>query len=114
TLRNQRESPLLRLPGEIRNRIYDYAFSGHIVHVLGPSREYPMYRATDWQPTGYSLSTLNNTTTLCRQIRSETVLLPLERNEFMLPPLLLSYLLSTLAPQQLHAITTVRLFSACW
>ncbi|KAF2648573.1 hypothetical protein K491DRAFT_722464 [Lophiostoma macrostomum CBS 122681] len=42
--RNQAESPLLRLPGEIRNIIYGYAIGGHILQVkdgeieLVPSR----------------------------------------------------------------------------
>jgi hypothetical protein len=29
--RNDRESPLLRLPGEIRNKIYEFAVGGHII-----------------------------------------------------------------------------------
>ncbi|KAF1959433.1 hypothetical protein CC80DRAFT_585957 [Byssothecium circinans] len=33
TLRNQKESPLLRLPGELRNRIYRYALSGITINL---------------------------------------------------------------------------------
>lgn len=35
TARNQNQSPLLRLPGELRNRIYNYVFNDHSTIILG-------------------------------------------------------------------------------
>lgn len=57
---NQRNSPLLRLPGEIRNKIYEYTFSGTSVYArnLRPRRK-------DLRPHP-SLVLLT-----CRQIRHE-------------------------------------------
>ncbi|CAO2656897.1 Nn.00g057000.m01.CDS01 [Neocucurbitaria sp. VM-36] len=107
TLRNQTESPLLRLPGEIRNKIYDYAFSGHIIHVFGNEPNHSLYGSVDWLPVGYSLSMLIKTTTLCRQIRSETALLPFGCNKFWVSPPLLPDFLTTLGPQQRDAIKVV-------
>jgi hypothetical protein len=41
--RNQIHSPLLRLPGELRNRIYRFALSGHIIVINGEWTKSPSW-----------------------------------------------------------------------
>jgi hypothetical protein len=60
---NQHSSPLLRLPPEIRNRIYKHIFQGHIQAYAG----YYANWNTQWQSKFKFLRT-------CLQIRSEATL----------------------------------------
>jgi hypothetical protein len=57
-------SPFLRIPGELRNRIYDYLFSGVKIR--------PVRKATD----------LINIFFVCRQLYAETALLPYRESTF--------------------------------
>jgi hypothetical protein len=59
TEQNQRTSPLLRLPPELRNRIYGYVFEPRVSRVIFPS--------TELGYTTWPLTTLG----ACRQIRYE-------------------------------------------
>ena len=89
--RNRLQSPLLRLPGEIRNRIYALAFTVHHVQVVQRVWSIPtsfMYFVfpEDWSgiersPT-YPLSQLIPSTTVCRQFYAEASPLIPRLNEF--------------------------------
>jgi hypothetical protein len=45
TLLNQRQSPLLRLPAELRNRIYEYTLGGNTI-LINPWFGKPRFRIT--------------------------------------------------------------------
>lgn len=64
TLDNQIDSPLLRLPAELRNKIYEFALSGHRIGSRRQLREVASLRYT------------------CRQIRSETAFMEFPLNTF--------------------------------
>ncbi|KAH6638014.1 hypothetical protein C7974DRAFT_451219 [Boeremia exigua] len=75
TLTNQRNSPLLRLPPELRHRIYQYVFTGHEINIsrVQPTIDYLHYRSSHPPNTFWSTHpfrfTLNRT---CRQLYHET------------------------------------------
>ncbi|KAF2831013.1 hypothetical protein CC86DRAFT_401574 [Ophiobolus disseminans] len=111
-LQCDRNSPLLRLPAELRNIIFDLVIGGYKIHVCGrllchaccrrelgdddaykeyfddvgsvnevdgypnPERAHPVYQPIHWPSDATAL------TTTCRQIRSETRLLPFALNIF--------------------------------
>ncbi|KAI8940020.1 hypothetical protein NX059_003742 [Plenodomus lindquistii] len=104
TTLNQQTSPLLRLPGEIRNQIYTYIFTaqfiaiGHrqtphafpnplvstvISHSTNPQRKWPFYPKSPLSQ-GQPFSRLLAITSTCRQIRYEAGILPFRMNTFML------------------------------
>jgi len=62
---SQSTSPLLRLPGELRNKIYVYVFSG----ITWPLISWPYQTHTD-------LMTFSALPRTCRQLRAECRLLP--------------------------------------
>ncbi|KAF3001333.1 hypothetical protein E8E13_005790 [Curvularia kusanoi] len=75
TRRNRKESPLLRLPAELRNRIYGYAMSGGVTledHLL------PAELAVAHNPPGASLALPK----VCYQLHQETALLLFSLNTF--------------------------------
>jgi hypothetical protein len=86
TLKNQLQSPLLRLPPELRNKIYDYVCGG--LTVCPTKMNTPPYRlwsrytkdrlTSDWKPLPNPTSYL----LVCRQMYSEMALLPLKLNDF--------------------------------
>ncbi|EAT87658.1 hypothetical protein SNOG_05267 [Parastagonospora nodorum SN15] len=61
--RNQKRSPLLRLPAEIRYRIYELIFTGATVYVLSPHMGYET-KPIEWTATLSPISA-------CRQIHHE-------------------------------------------
>ena len=82
TLQNAIKSPLLRLPGEVRNRIYEYALGGEEVCCSYYKR--PYLRPGQPNRTGkekYPLSLLM-LPQVCRQIHAESALLPYHLNDF--------------------------------
>jgi hypothetical protein len=77
---------LLRLPGELRNKIYEYVFGGHEV-MLKRDIWYAkdrMYCYAHDSPVSL-WSDLLSRTTICRQIYEETRLLPYALNTFWIP-----------------------------
>jgi hypothetical protein len=88
TQRNQLTSPLLRLPGELRNKIYATAFREEYINVRRDANDRLHFRAaTHALPssttiTNYLFSRLFATTTVCRQIYAETAVLPVRLNVF--------------------------------
>ena len=55
--RNEKESPLLRLPGEIRNKIYEFAVGGHIIIIKNYGREPTYYDPSPPMRLSYCLFT---------------------------------------------------------
>ncbi|KAH7076476.1 hypothetical protein BKA63DRAFT_411228, partial [Paraphoma chrysanthemicola] len=76
--RNREQSPLLRLPGELRNKIYAYALSDGIVTVFGPRGEKKYHfhaqlaAASGQQHSATNLLSILGFTTACRQLHAET------------------------------------------
>ncbi|KAF1946258.1 hypothetical protein EJ02DRAFT_248378 [Clathrospora elynae] len=94
SLRNRRESPLVRVPAEIRNKIYGYALGGLEFHIKRSDHEGKWFRAkrlaiatrpidADRQELPKFDPELLALTATCRQIYIETKLLPLAANEFI-------------------------------
>ncbi|KZM26843.1 uncharacterized protein EKO05_0010786 [Ascochyta rabiei] len=86
TLQNQIDSPFLRLPGEVRNRIYGLVLGGRQIQVLYP-RLYSAER-DGGQNDGFAslepgtVRKLLHMTEACRQIHAETDLLVFQTNDF--------------------------------
>ena len=80
--RNANKSQLLRLPGEIRNKIWQFATSGY--YVYGP------YYEDGWGACSYSTQKFERDISafqlpqVCRQIYTETATLPYTTNTFIL------------------------------
>jgi hypothetical protein len=109
TLRNQKDSPLLRLPAELRNQIYAYTFKNLKVRTATRFGPYPSY-----EPgyccvlLPYHVSALLNSATACRQIHIETDLLFFKNTE--LDFTVWSTMVKTLSriePRQRMAIKTI-------
>jgi hypothetical protein len=118
--RNQQQSPLLRLPGEIRNRIYEYALGGVILYVYRPSKSPKPYHLLVRQ-AGSSLSSASSTgpshtfslTRVSRQIHAETQHLPVPLTHFRVRGGAGSFnaFLDRLSDSQRSAITTIQIAS---
>jgi hypothetical protein len=82
TRRNGEESPLLRLPAELRNKIYEYAIGGHVIELFDSTKK-PHYNMLS-QADGHYTALANPTvlSKICRQLHSETALLPYSLNTF--------------------------------
>ena len=85
TLRNQQVSPLLRLPGELRKSIYEYALGGHVLCLkYEASVQRHGSKITVWgtegvnRPQPCSIAVLR----ACRQLHLETKRLPFSLNVF--------------------------------
>ena len=121
TARNTKESPLLRLPAELRSRIYSYVLGGLEIDTMrSGTRDRPIMiprertenderrSLHDWVNARYAPT---DTLLSCRQINSEARLLPFSLNHFKLcryPAF--GALLDALKPAQRNAISTVRVF----
>jgi hypothetical protein len=70
----QHQSPLLRLPGELRNRIYEYTYSkeSEDLCIVNNHRYDYIPRYADAQEKVHGLLQLNSVGHACRQLRSET------------------------------------------
>ncbi|KAJ4372416.1 hypothetical protein N0V83_004190 [Neocucurbitaria cava] len=79
-LRNKKESRLLRLPGEIRNQIYEYIFRGHTLYLCQKTFDAPpdmqKQKKTMIHYKRERLALLET----CRQICAEARLLPFKLN----------------------------------
>jgi hypothetical protein len=106
-LRNQKNSPLLRLPGEIRNKIYEYAYGGMIIKVYGDPEGDSIHEQGSWTRLSFSLEDLFTSTMVCRQIHSEIGLIPLLNNELWFEMGTMSPRLSMMAPTQRNEIKTI-------
>jgi hypothetical protein len=99
----------------LRNRIYEYTFGGHIILVpfcgglpllAGSPSLYPNGEEKD----GYTVSQLQGATTICRQVRSETAVLPFWYNDFHVLRQQLPKFLFALQDEQRNGITAIKLF----
>ncbi|KAI4931577.1 hypothetical protein J4E85_004171 [Alternaria conjuncta] len=88
TFRNQTESPLLRLPGELRNRIYELVVGGNIIFVSG-SLQRPEKALVDLMTPGVAqkstwtfVSGIFTIGLACRQLHRETALTQYTKNVF--------------------------------
>ncbi|CAI9629375.1 unnamed protein product [Alternaria burnsii] len=100
--RNHRRCPLLRLPAELRNKIYGYVFLSHPVRPFREHREWPHW--------AYPRSQLNLLET-CRQIYFEAKLFPFALNVFVgYAEHVIELLLTTFTASQTNTISTVRLY----
>jgi hypothetical protein len=125
---NQANSPFLRLPGEIRNRIYEYALGGNTINIgyqtyhssyekvvpvfkyhctvfserVNPYKDRQNARVN----TSRSFTLLNN---ICRQLYLETTALPYKLNTIAFDShnTMINFILieRRLSPQQRHALT---------
>ncbi|KAG9188772.1 hypothetical protein G6011_07477 [Alternaria panax] len=95
TKRNTAESPLLRLPAELRNEIYKYALGRHVYPVPGDGRKNP--RAL-------------NLVRVCRQIQQEAAFLPYSLSVLSSRMAIhLEEFVSRLSISQRNAIETIQL-----
>lgn len=82
-MQNQTQSPLLRLPAELRNSVYTYALGGHRISIGAPYSldpgEMTVIESDDCQ---YPASALLGLTLACRQTHAETRDQVFELNEF--------------------------------
>ncbi|KAF2831016.1 hypothetical protein CC86DRAFT_281657, partial [Ophiobolus disseminans] len=76
--RNQQESPFLRLPGELRNRVYHYALSDVVLSVYRSGTP-PTYL----QVIPHSASAAASKFAVCRQVHAETHLLLFQLTTFL-------------------------------
>lgn len=112
----QPESPLLRLPAELRNEIYHHVLGGLSIrtdHSPSPRkfridiRDVDSRSSAAWQTPGYLLAL----TETCRKVYDETSLFPYSLNVFecdYMYPEYLSRWTSTRTPRQLGAILQLR------
>jgi hypothetical protein len=84
TARNQEQCPLLRLPAELRNKIYEYALSGFQIHIdRDPITCQIRARHALLKETNDRHAQFQALTTTCRQIHQESQPLPVTLNEFV-------------------------------
>ena len=76
-------SPLLRLPAEIRNQIYDYVIGGQTYAVYEASLEKPSYYLNRERGQGLHWHEQTALSRTCRQFRHDTSLLFFQNNIFM-------------------------------
>ncbi|KAH4583457.1 hypothetical protein HBI33_026050 [Parastagonospora nodorum] len=88
TINNQANSPLLRLPAELRNQIYEHTLSGLVIRIeMSMNKENCGFTtcstySTIYDPRRYGLGNLSALSTVCRQLHTETHLLPFCLNDF--------------------------------
>ena len=124
TTRNSTESPLLRLPGELRNRILGYVVGGHIVVLFDSPRSRPagapsglplQFRFTACSQTNFHdsygmkrVSQSLTVTLVCRQLYFESAPLLFEINSFNFRSVQAFELFAeTLTSRQRSAIKTI-------
>jgi hypothetical protein len=118
TARNQAQSPLLLLPAEMRNTIYEYVLGGYDIQIAHVSHPYHRLRAVLKTDPSHDSTRLENflaITRTCRQIRAESNNLAFSLNEFGtdVPRLLLAS--TKLFPIDcFKAITSFRLMVGSW
>jgi hypothetical protein len=84
-MRNQQESPLIRLPRELRDEIYRYAIGGNEITIFHPGpnvRSFIVYAGVynDRAQTNAKWNELFGLSLTCRQLNVETKLLPYQLN----------------------------------
>jgi hypothetical protein len=109
SLRNQQQSPLHRLPTELRNNIYGHVLGGFIISFpTARPRHHCLIRfkssrkIAEFKPSNLLL--------VCRQINAEAQLLPFELNEFNYRiPKAFKHMLDLLSDRQVNAIKVLHI-----
>lgn len=90
TIRNQRESPLLRLPAELRNKVYTYVLGGREIELCcnescgcGGRRRYGRVPRGKQGPVSHYPRSLLALLETCHQVHGEARLLPFSSNMFL-------------------------------
>ncbi|KAF2132678.1 hypothetical protein P153DRAFT_382296 [Dothidotthia symphoricarpi CBS 119687] len=112
TRKNQETSPLLRLPAELRNRIYELAIGGYEIHPETCSEsdtlDMDCRQYNSSEKTTMSWDKLFNLSYTCCQLHAETKLLPYQLSIFQITYAgWFDYWLSIISEEQLECITTV-------
>jgi hypothetical protein len=109
SLRNQQQSPLLRLPAELRNKIYGHVLGGFIISFrTSRPRHHCLIRFKVSRKIGEFKP--SNLLLICRQINAEAQLLPFELNEFNYRiPEAFKHMLDLLSDRQVNAIKVLRI-----
>ncbi|KAI4685463.1 uncharacterized protein J4E84_006191 [Alternaria hordeiaustralica] len=104
---NAENSPLLRLPAEIRNTIYDLVLSSHRdFHTFDVARQKSMRQNGGSEITIQQLALLQ----VCRQLYTETNLIALNSTPFAFGSVtdFSKYIAQTLLPRQISAIAVLK------
>lgn len=113
-MRNQTESPLLRLPAELRNRIYEYAFCVDCIDYHSNNfRSRPDYNHNPVRKTSaasQSLSSLLKSLLVCRQYHTETKTLVFQLSPFRARPRDLVEAMQKMPEDVQNAITVLRVY----
>ena len=107
---NRQRSPLLRLPAELRNKIYGYALGGMELRVSYRSKELGVVSAMSYDPS-VSLTPLHRRvglTLVSRQLYAETKILPFELCTMDVIRSLFYNHIKRLNTTQRQAISTIR------
>jgi hypothetical protein len=119
-------SPLLRLPAEIRNQIFNYAFSNFVINAMMPFKDalsrqvqlHEVIRLEDWynkKCANRSLREFLESTTVCRQIHAETAPLLFHNNLIRFGNMdMAAPFLAKMRPSQQHTISHVQLYVEAW
>jgi hypothetical protein len=117
TLRNQRQSPLLRLPAELRNKVYAYVLGGREIELCGYQRCQICNQAPYRDAISHYPRNLLNLLHACRQCHSEARLLPFSSSTFIALPDEVNYIISRhFSHAQTHAIEAIglQLYANIW
>jgi hypothetical protein len=114
-MRNKQDSPLLCLPAELRNRIYELALGGlrlQVFNIRNGTKDYHSHyiAARDEEPHSRckELHRLTALTLVCRQLYTETNILPFRLNAVHVSSDTISHLVTVLSEAQRNAIFTLR------
>ncbi|KAI4648275.1 hypothetical protein J4E93_004687 [Alternaria ventricosa] len=106
---NQRNSPLLRLPAEIRNLIFGYALGGRTFHISHNIYQDVTKNTNVSKNTSVSKNALA-LLAVCRQVFAETALLPFSSNTFSaIHPQVFNMWIEDFPSVFAEAVTSVRL-----
>ncbi|KAH7086811.1 hypothetical protein FB567DRAFT_51755 [Paraphoma chrysanthemicola] len=109
TTRNALHSPLLRLPRELRDLVFDFVFSDLLIDTLPEQAGIHVYNHRAWAKQPFTASLLIAITSTSCQIHVETFLLPFQLCEFYFASMeALVNMVDQLTSQQQHAIKRVR------
>jgi len=120
SISNATNSPLLRLPGEIRNEIFAYVYTEAVYELeLEAKGWYTEFRVVLSGPEKYLRKCEVHLSLVCRQVQTETAMLPYKLGEFSFKATNWRYheavvgmrsFLERRSPRQLHALGKVTLW----
>jgi len=108
---NRQRSPLLRLPAELRNKIYEYALGGMELRISYRTRKFALLSALSYDPS-VSLTPLHRfvgLTLVSRQLYAETKILPFDLCTMDVTRSSFHFQIERLNATQRQAISTIRM-----